>query len=92
MGEMTASCEGDVVMRKRLLIAIVVYLVSGFLLAGCAQLRTEPEDPPPMPVWAPGLSWGQRVMAALWMAPSVLLWPLYLPPTIYGCLIRGACG
>lgn len=89
---MTTSYVGDVVMRKWLLIAIVIYLIPGLLLAVWAQLRADPEDPPPMPVWAPGLSWGQRVMAALWMVPSVLLWPVFLPPTIYWCLIRGACG
>jgi hypothetical protein len=89
---MTTNSEGDVVIRKWLLIAIVIYLPPGLLLAAWAQLRADPEDPPPMPVWAPGLSWGQRVMAALWMVPSVVLWPVFLPPTIYWCLIRGACG
>jgi len=86
------SYEGVVTMRKWLLIAIVIYLVPGLVLAVGWQLRADADDPPPMPVWAPGLSLGQRVMAALWMVPSVLLWPVFLPPTIYWWLIRGACG
>lgn len=89
---MTTSYEGDVVMRKWLPIAIVIYAVPGLLLAVWAQVRAEPEDPRPMPVWGPGVPVGQRVMAALWMVPSVLLWPVFLPPTIYWCLIRRACG
>lgn len=89
---MTASYEGDAVVRKWLIIVVVVYLVPGLLFGVWAQLRADPEDPPPVPVWAPGLSLGQRVMGALWMVPSLLLWPVFLPPTIYWCLIRGACG
>jgi hypothetical protein len=79
-------------MRKWLMIAIVVYLLPGLGLAVWAEVRAEPADPPPMPVWAPGLSFGQRVMAAIWMVPVVLLWPIFLPPTIYWCLLKGACG
>jgi hypothetical protein len=52
-------------MRKWLLIAIVIYLVPGLVYAVWGQLRADPDDAPPMPVWAPGLSLGQRVMAAL---------------------------
>jgi hypothetical protein len=75
-----------------LLIAVIIYLLPGLALAVWAQLLADLSDPPPMPVWAPSLSLGQRVAAALWMLPTVLLWPVFLPPTIYWCFIRGACG
>ena len=79
-------------MRKLLLIAVAVYLLIGLANAIWVQVRADPNDPPPMPVWAPELSLGRRLMAAIWMVPDVLLWPIFLPPTIYWCLIREACG
>lgn len=79
-------------MRKWLRIAIVIYLLIGLANAVWVQVRADPDDPPPMPIWAPGLSLGQRLMAAIWMVPVVLLWPIFLPLTIYWCLIRGTCG
>jgi len=79
-------------MRRWLRIAIVIYLFIGLANAVWVQIRADPEDPPPMPVWAPGLSLGRRLAAAVWMVPVVLLWPIFLPPTIYWYLTRGACG
>jgi len=79
-------------MRRWLLIAIILYLLPGLVYAVWVQLRADADDPPPMPVWAPKLSLGQRLMAAIWMVPFVLLWPIFLPPTVYWCLMRGVCG
>ena len=70
---------------------MLIYLLIGLANAAWVQARADPEDPPPMPVWAPGLSFGRRLAAAVWMVPDVLLWPIFLPPTVYWYLTRGAC-
>lgn len=79
-------------MRKWVLAAIIVYLLIGLAYAVWVQIRADPNDPPPMPIWAPGLSLGQRLMAVVWEIPTVLLWPIFLPPTIYHCFLRRTCG
>lgn len=79
-------------MHKWLPIAIITYLWPGLIPAVWAQMRADADDPPLTPVWAPGLLLGQRVMAAICMVPTVLLWLIFLPPTIYRSVIRGTSG
>ena len=69
--------------KKMLLYIVVCYLIIGVGFALYVQIIADPNDPPPMPVWAPGLSPGQRLGAFLTgFLPCVLLWPVWLPPTI----------
>jgi hypothetical protein len=71
-------------LRKALLYFMIIYLLIGFGFAVYGQIIANPNDPPPMPVWAPGLSLSRRLMSLfLYFLPSVLLWPIFLPPTIY---------
>ncbi len=78
-------------LKKALLYFVIIYLLIGFGFAVYGQIIADPNDPPPMPVWAPGLSLSRRFMSFfLYFFPSVLLWPIFLPPTIW-CLIRGTC-
>lgn len=79
-------------MRRWLWAAIAFYLLIGLAHGVWVQVRADPNDPPPMPIWAPGLSFGHRLGAVLWMVPVVLLWPIFLLPTIYWCLIQRGCG
>ncbi len=78
--------------RKLLRIAIVIYLLIGLAYAVWVQARADPNDPPPMPVWAPGLPLGQRFWAIISMMLDVLLWPIFLPPTLSWWLRRGKSG
>jgi len=70
---------------------VAVYLLIGFAYAVYVQIKADPNDPPPMPVWAPGLSVGERLGAFLlgFVLPG-LLWPLFLPPTLWWCLFKNA--
>jgi hypothetical protein len=79
-------------MRKLPLIAITVYPLPGLARAVWVQVRADPDDPPAMPAWVPGLQFGQRIVSAIWMVPTALLWPIFLPPTIYWCITRGVFG
>ncbi len=77
---------------KVFLHTVAVYLLIGFAYAVYVQIKADPNDPPPMPVWAPGLSVGERLGAFLlgFVLPG-LFWPFFLPPTLWWCLFKNAC-
>jgi hypothetical protein len=75
---------------KILLCTVIIYLLIGFGYAVYWEITADPEDTP-APIWAPGLSLGERIgHFFLVFIPTVLLWPFLLPPTIW-CLIKGTC-
>ena len=70
-------------MRKVLLYFVLIYLLIGFGYAVYMEITADPNDTP-TPIWAPGLSLGERLGVFLFVfIPCVLLWPFLLPPTIY---------
>ncbi len=76
---------------KFLLYFAIIYLLIGFGYAVYVQIIADPTDPPPMPVWAPGLSLTERLISFfLYFVPCVLLWPIFLPPTIWW-IIKETC-
>jgi len=77
---------------KTILYVVAVYLMIGFTYAIYVQIKADPNDPPPIPIWAPGLSWGERLGAFLlgFVLPA-LFWPIFLPPTLWWCLFKNTC-
>lgn len=77
---------------SRSILILVVYLLIGFTYAAYVQIKADPNDPPPIPIWAPGLSPSERLGAFLlgFVLPA-LLWPIFLPPTLWWCLFKNAC-
>ncbi len=76
---------------KPTLIIVAVYFIIGFAYGIYVQINADPNDPPPIPIWAPGLSLGERLGAFLlgFVLPA-LLWPLFLPPTLWS-LFKNTC-
>lgn len=76
---------------KTLIIIAAVYFMIGFAYGIYVQIKADPNDPPPIPIWAPGLSLGERLGAFLigFVFPA-LFWPLFLPPTLW-CLFKNTC-
>ena len=66
-----------------LLCFATIYFLIGFGFAVWGQMTADPNDTP-TPIWVTGLSPGERVGLFLTVfVPTVLLWPLLLPATIY---------
>lgn len=78
--------------NKVILYILVLYVLIGFAYAFYVQVKADPNDPPPVPIWAPGLSLVERAWVFLiYFVPAVLCWPVFLPPTIWWCFIKHTC-